>query len=109
MSNMKAASPAVVLYRSFYAIISCVFAAALFLTASTWFEAETYDRSVYGPWIDADDDCQYTRQEVLIQENLVQPTMEEANCRVLRGYWYDHYTEKYFSDPADIEVDHLVP
>ena len=46
----------------------------------------TYDRKQFGNWIDADRDCQDTRQEVLIEESRIPVTFKTARqCRVLAG------------------------
>lgn len=58
-------------------------------------------------WDDEDGDCLNTRQEVLIQESLV--TASVQGCKVVGGLWYDHYTDAYFTDPSDLDTDHLVP
>jgi hypothetical protein len=67
-----------------------------------------YDRSEWQHWIDADGDCQDTRQEVLIEEgkNIV---LDEAGCRVVSGLWIDPYTGETFTDPTKLDVDHMVP
>lgn len=69
-----------------------------------------YKRSLYKHWIDADRDCQDTRQEVLIRDatgklGFAQP----RKCTVVRGQWIDPYTGKSFREPRQLDVDHVVP
>ena len=68
-----------------------------------------YNRKMYGGWIDADGDCQNTRQEVLIAESLVPVTFNASGCRVLAGQWYDPFTGMKFTDPSNLDIDHFVP
>ena len=68
-----------------------------------------YSRSLYRHWVDADGDCQNTRQEVLIQESLQPVKLDGRGCKVIAGRWYDPYTDQTFSDPAKLDIDHLVP
>lgn len=71
--------------------------------------AQEYDRSAWRHWTDEDRDCQDTRQEVLIEESLIPPTLDERGCRVVAGLWYDLYTGAVITDPALLDVDHFVP
>ncbi|MER2492343.1 GmrSD restriction endonuclease domain-containing protein [Catenovulum sediminis] len=82
---------------------------SLLIALAFFAHSEEYERSLYGGWIDADGDCQKTRQEVLISESLSPVIMDEKGCKVLSGTWYCPYTDRYFSDPALLDVDHLVP
>ena len=72
--------------------------------------SHTYDRKQFGNWIDADGDCQDTRQEVLIEESRIPVTFKTARqCRVIAGEWHDPYTGRVFADPSLLDVDHVVP
>ncbi len=68
-----------------------------------------YDRNLYGGWIDADGDCQNTRQEVLIAESLVPVTLDGRGCKVLAGRWHDPFTGRTFTNPRKLDIDHFVP
>lgn len=68
-----------------------------------------YSRKLYRHWIDADNDCQDTRQEVLIEESLESVRLDDKGCRVQFGRWYDLYTGETFTDPKKLDIDHLVP
>ena len=68
-----------------------------------------YDRDLYGGWIDADGDCQNTRQEVLIEESLIPVELNSRGCRVVSGQWLDAYTGQTFTDPSDLDIDHFIP
>jgi hypothetical protein len=71
---------------------------------------EAYRRSLYKHWIDADGDCQDTRQEVLIRDATGKVDFEKPKkCNVVRGQWNDPYTGKIFREPRQLDVDHVVP
>ena len=71
--------------------------------------AGPYDRKAWVHWIDADGDCQDTRAEVLIRQSDVPVTLDRKGCRVLRGRWTCPYTLEVFTDPSDVDIDHVVP
>lgn len=69
-----------------------------------------YRRSLYQHWIDADRDCQDTRQEVLIREATGRVSFDgPRDCGVRRGRWQDPYTGRIFREPRQLDIDHLVP
>lgn len=66
-----------------------------------------YNREDWGNWIDEDKDGLNTRDEVLAEESLIKPVI--SNNKVVYGKWFDKYTGKYFTNPRDLDIDHLVP
>lgn len=66
-----------------------------------------YNRDDWGGWIDEDGDGLNTRHEVLAEESLIKPIV--SNNKVISGKWFDKYTGKYFTNPSDLDIDHLVP
>lgn len=68
-----------------------------------------YQRSLYGDWLDADNDCQNTRHEVLIAESQVKASLDETGCFVIAGKWYDPYLDGLITDPRVIDIDHFIP
>ena len=66
-----------------------------------------YDRDPYGGWIDADGDCQDTREEVLIAQ-AVEYRLDASGCHVVSGVWVGPYTGKRITDPGDLHIDHVV-
>ena len=71
-------------------------------------KAETpggYDRDKYRHWIDADGDCQDTRDEVLAAES----TTEVSGCDITTGTWRSYYDRKTWTRSSDVDIDHLVP
>ena len=68
-----------------------------------------YDRDLYKHWIDADRDCQDTRQEVLIAESVQPVVLDDRGCRVVSGEWLDLYTGQTFTDPSKLDIDHFIP
>ena len=69
----------------------------------------SYNRKLYGVWIDEDGDCQYTRHEILIAESTQPVTFDKKRCRVLSGQWEDPYTGRVFNDPRLVDIDHFIP
>jgi hypothetical protein len=65
-----------------------------------------YDRESWEEGLDTDGDCLRTRHEVLTDES-IQP-VRIADCKVVAGSWIDPLTATATTDPADLEVDHLV-
>lgn len=89
-----------------------LFLALIFLTASTIYcqTCARYKRSDYRHWIDADHDCQSTRNEVLIAESKIPVTFKSrSKCRVKSGKWIDPYTGRTFTNPRQLDIDHVVP
>ena len=69
-----------------------------------------YNRSDYKHCVDTDGDSQDARQEVLIAESEIQVTFENTrNCKVVSGRWTDPYTGESFTDPGELDIDHMVP
>ena len=60
--------------------------------------------------MDEDRDCQDARQEALIAESETPVTYKsEDRCRVASGSWEGPYTGENFTDPGDLDIDHMVP
>ena len=69
-----------------------------------------YDRGDWSHWRDADRDCQNARQEALIAESLAAVVYESGDrCRVETGEWFGAYTGESFTDPSELDIDHMVP
>lgn len=69
----------------------------------------TYERSYFKHWVDADGDCQDTRVEVLVAESTVTPTYSTSRrCTVVKGKWYSTYDGKTWTNPSDVDIDHVV-
>ncbi|MDE2645144.1 MAG: helix-hairpin-helix domain-containing protein, partial [Bacteroidota bacterium] len=68
-----------------------------------------YHRGLYGGWMDIDDDCQNTRQEILIAESRIEVSLDETECFVIAGEWYDPYLDSLIMDPGVIDIDHFIP
>ena len=71
-----------------------------------------YSRSQYKHWIDADNNDVNTRFEVLDEESWYLVTWDEksnGDWFVVDGLWNCPYTGKSYTDPSDIDIDHMVP
>lgn len=67
-----------------------------------------YSRNLFKHWIDADKDGCNTRYEVLIAEAIVKPKVG-AGCYLTGGKWKSSYDGKIFTNPAGLDIDHMVP
>ena len=64
-----------------------------------------YDRDKFTHWIDANDDCQDTRDEVLDAESRI----PVSGCDIRTGRWRSPYDGEVWTDASDVDIDHLVP
>ncbi len=69
-----------------------------------------YSRDRFRHWVDEDRDGCNTRAEVLLQE-AVRPPEVTGRCTITAGtgQWYSWYDEETWDDPADLDIDHVVP
>lgn len=72
--------------------------------------SNTYSREDWPHWIDADDDCQDMRVEILLASSLFHTKFSLINgCTVTWGIWLDPYTGKTFFKASAMDIDHVVP
>ena len=64
-----------------------------------------YDRDRFRLWVDANGDCQDTRDEVLAAESLV----PVSGCDIRVGKWRSYYDGVITRRSGDFDIDHLVP
>jgi hypothetical protein len=65
-----------------------------------------YSREKFPHWRRVDDNCD-VRDTVLKRDGTgVQAT---ATCKITKGSWKSVYDGKTFTDPQDIDIDHMVP
>ncbi|MGH3362706.1 MAG: HNH endonuclease family protein [Nocardioides sp.] len=67
-----------------------------------------YSRDLFPHWIDADGDGCHTRNEVLIAE-ADDPVTVGAGCSLSGGRWFSYYDRVSWTNPSDIDIDHMVP
>ena len=67
-----------------------------------------YERSLFKLWIDADSDGCNTREEVLIEESIVKPTIGNS-CTLTGGAWLSPYDGIRTTKASSLDIDHLVP
>lgn len=65
-----------------------------------------YGKAKFKHWIDANRDCQNTRNEVLTSESKKKVT---GRCAVKTGRWVSAYDQKVITKASKIEIDHVVP
>jgi len=68
-----------------------------------------YAAELYAGLIDADGDCQNTRDEVLIRSSLLPAKLSADGCRVLSGRWFDPWRGVLLADVDDVAVVSLIP
>jgi len=81
------------------------------VSASAAQDRPPYERSLYRHWIRVEGTCRDVRAVVLIRD--AEPGTvfftDPGECRVGGGVWRDPYTGQKFSDPREIDIDHMVP
>jgi 5-methylcytosine-specific restriction endonuclease McrA len=69
-----------------------------------------YNRKDWPHWIDEDRDCQNTRAEILIRDNVGTIKFKRnKQCNVSWGKWVCPYTGNVYTKASDIDIDHIVP
>jgi Protein of unknown function (DUF1524) len=63
-----------------------------------------YHRDRFEHWVDADGDCQDTREEVLVAESRT----PLGGCTVTTGEWFSWYDGATWTSASDVDIDHLV-
>lgn len=99
-SSLIAAAPA---------IASSVTAAELpaMLVVQAESHGDSYRRTLFKHWTDADGDGCSTRFEVLIEESLT-PVTVDSGCTLAGGTWFSPFDGMTWTDPSDVDIDHLV-
>jgi hypothetical protein len=67
-----------------------------------------YRREDWPHWLDADGNCLNAREEVLVAESVAPARLSPDRCSVLEGRWVDPYTGETLTDPARVDIDHVV-
>jgi len=67
-----------------------------------------FSRDRFQHWVDADGDGCHTRNEVLIAE-ADDPVTVGSGCSLSGGRWFSYYDRVSWTDPADVDIDHMVP
>lgn len=71
---------------------------------------KAYNREDWPHWVDADNDCQNTRAEILIRDNTGTIKYKRNKpCNVTWGKWICPYTVKAITKASDMDIDHIVP
>ena len=67
-----------------------------------------YDRSFFDHWRDIDGDGCDSRDQVLKRDSISLPQVDPVNCNVIAGDWVSPYDGGKWSNPSDIDIDHVV-
>ena len=67
-----------------------------------------YNRDLFEHWIDADGNGCNTREEVLIRDSVGFAQVDPFGCTVVAGDWRSSYDGAVWSDPSDVDIDHVV-
>ena len=75
---------------------------------------QTYDRKEWQHWNRIPGSCYTVRDAVLAEQSLepvtnAEPARNGGRCPVIAGRWHDRYTGQVFTDPAALDIDHVVP
>lgn len=66
-----------------------------------------YDRDLFPHWKDLDGDGCDTRKEVLIRDSRTAAVVG-SSCTVSSGTWYSPYDGATWTNPSDVDIDHVV-
>ena len=67
-----------------------------------------YVRTLFEHWRDIDGDGCDSRDQVLKRDSISLPQVDPVNCNVVAGDWVSPYDGARWSNPSDIDIDHVV-
>ena len=67
-----------------------------------------YERELFEHWIDIDGDGCDTREQVLKRDSVTLAQVDPYKCKVIAGDWVSPYDGAKWSDPTDVDIDHVV-
>jgi hypothetical protein len=67
-----------------------------------------YDRTLFDHWRDIDGDGCDSRDQVLKRDSISLPQVDPIDCNVVAGDWISPYDGARWSNPSDIDIDHVV-
>ena len=67
-----------------------------------------YVRALFEHWRDIDGDGCDAREQVLKRDSVTLPQVDPYSCKVIAGDWVSPYDGARWSDPTDIDLDHVV-
>ncbi|TSA54789.1 MAG: HNH endonuclease [Actinobacteria bacterium] len=67
-----------------------------------------YVRALFEHWRDIDGDGCDSREQVLKRDSVTLPQVDPYKCKVIAGDWVSPYDGAKWSDPTDIDIDHVV-
>jgi hypothetical protein len=67
-----------------------------------------YDRALFEHWRDIDGDGCDSRDQVLKRDSISLPQVDPVNCNVIAGDWISPYDGAKWSNPSDIDIDHVI-
>jgi hypothetical protein len=75
------------------------------LTVAAESHHSTYDRDLFPHWITITGSCN-TREQVLKRDG---SNVVDSSCYPTSGSWYSPYDGATWTNPSDIDIDHIVP
>ncbi len=69
--------------------------------------SQGYSRSLFSHWKDIDGDGCDARQQVLKRDSVTFPQVDYP-CRVIEGDWVSPYDGARWTNPSDVDIDHVV-
>lgn len=76
------------------------------LTVAAESHHSTYDRDLFPHWITITGSCN-TREQVLKRDG--SNVVVDSSCYPTSGSWYSPYDGATWTNPSDIDIDHMVP
>lgn len=76
------------------------------LAVGEWASMSGYSRDRFDHWSDQGDGCD-TRDVVLRRDGTA--VTVAGSCKITGGTWYSVYDGETFTDPQQVDVDHMVP